>query len=152
MRCCCCCCLSSGEKKVISSGIEMTNRSIYLAFDFSLFNLEKNGFEVNQSANIIIDSQMERKKDSLFLSEMGNSKSSPALSDPSEHRYEPSRPTDSRSPCPALNVLANHGYLPRDGKNIPADLLQRVVQVGVFSSICSICSSSLRRSEWVSVG
>ncbi|KAE8909268.1 hypothetical protein PF005_g20647 [Phytophthora fragariae] len=23
-----------------------------------------------------------------------------------------------RSPCPALNTLANHGYLPRDGKNI----------------------------------
>jgi hypothetical protein len=23
-----------------------------------------------------------------------------------------------RSPCPALNALANHGYLPRDGKNI----------------------------------
>ncbi|KZT19754.1 Cloroperoxidase [Neolentinus lepideus HHB14362 ss-1] len=26
--------------------------------------------------------------------------------------------SDSRSPCPALNTLANHGYLPRDGKNI----------------------------------
>jgi hypothetical protein len=23
-----------------------------------------------------------------------------------------------RSPCPAMNTLANHGYLPRDGKNI----------------------------------
>jgi len=25
----------------------------------------------------------------------------------------------SRSPCPALNVLANHGYIPRQGTNIP---------------------------------
>ncbi|CAG8956732.1 hypothetical protein HYFRA_00012276 [Hymenoscyphus fraxineus] len=25
---------------------------------------------------------------------------------------------DSRGPCPALNALANHGILPRDGKNI----------------------------------
>ncbi|KAI9457864.1 Chloroperoxidase [Boletus coccyginus] len=25
---------------------------------------------------------------------------------------------DKRSPCPALNALANHGYLPHDGKNI----------------------------------
>jgi len=25
---------------------------------------------------------------------------------------------DVRSPCPMLNVLANHGFLPRDGKNI----------------------------------
>lgn len=27
-------------------------------------------------------------------------------------------PGDSRSPCPGLNSLANHGILPRDGKNI----------------------------------
>lgn len=24
-------------------------------------------------------------------------------------------PDDSRGPCPGLNLLANHGYLPRDG-------------------------------------
>ncbi|KAF8600910.1 Cloroperoxidase [Ceratobasidium sp. AG-I] len=28
------------------------------------------------------------------------------------------RGQDSRSPCPALNALANHGHLPHDGKNI----------------------------------
>ena len=27
-------------------------------------------------------------------------------------------PNDVRSPCPALNTLANHGYFPRDGRNI----------------------------------
>ncbi|KAH7912056.1 Chloroperoxidase [Hygrophoropsis aurantiaca] len=35
-----------------------------------------------------------------------------------EHRFEPATPSDRRSPCPALNALANHGYLPRDGKDI----------------------------------
>ncbi|KAK1940070.1 Aromatic peroxygenase [Phytophthora citrophthora] len=30
-----------------------------------------------------------------------------------------------RSPCPALNVLANHGYIPRDGKVITPRLLQK---------------------------
>jgi len=36
------------------------------------------------------------------------------------HKYDwrPPQRGDSRSPCPALNVLANHGHLPRDGKNI----------------------------------
>ncbi|KZT19746.1 Cloroperoxidase [Neolentinus lepideus HHB14362 ss-1] len=34
------------------------------------------------------------------------------------HAFIPPSPSDSRSPCPALNTLANHGYLPRDGKNI----------------------------------
>ncbi|KAH9941300.1 Cloroperoxidase [Epithele typhae] len=33
-----------------------------------------------------------------------------------DHSYIPPRPTDSRSPCPALNALANHGYIPRDGR------------------------------------
>ncbi|KAM0260080.1 hypothetical protein ACHAQJ_003005 [Trichoderma viride] len=29
-------------------------------------------------------------------------------------------PEDSRSPCPMLNTLANHGYLPHDGRDITA--------------------------------
>jgi hypothetical protein len=33
-----------------------------------------------------------------------------------------------RSPCPGLNTLANHGYLPRDGKNITLDTALAVVQ------------------------
>lgn len=62
---------------------------------------------------------------------MGNSKSTPSFANESEYQYQPARPTDSRSPCPALNALANHGYLPRDGKNIPPELFQRVLQVGL---------------------
>lgn len=38
------------------------------------------------------------------------------MSSDSSHEYI--RGTEGRSPCPALNALANHGYLPRDGKNI----------------------------------
>lgn len=34
------------------------------------------------------------------------------------HPYIPQQPEGVRSPCPALNTLANHGYLPRDGMNI----------------------------------
>ncbi|KAL3470346.1 Cloroperoxidase [Aspergillus californicus] len=33
-------------------------------------------------------------------------------------------PADSRGPCPGLNTLANHGYLPRDGRNITLDILK----------------------------
>ncbi|KAH8885374.1 putative chloroperoxidase [Thozetella sp. PMI_491] len=32
--------------------------------------------------------------------------------------WAPAGPTDSRSPCPGLNTLANHGFLPHDGRNI----------------------------------
>ncbi|CAN8097604.1 unnamed protein product [Discula destructiva] len=34
------------------------------------------------------------------------------------HKYIPPVPSDSRSPCPGLNALANQGYIPRDGRNI----------------------------------
>ncbi|KAI1075743.1 Chloroperoxidase [Whalleya microplaca] len=32
--------------------------------------------------------------------------------------WKPAGPNDSRAPCPMLNTLANHGFLPRDGKDI----------------------------------
>lgn len=34
------------------------------------------------------------------------------------HDYRAPQPGDSRSVCPALNTMANHGYLPRNGKSI----------------------------------
>lgn len=43
------------------------------------------------------------------------------LLNPSDYRPEPGYdfkapgPGDSRGPCPGLNLLANHGYLPRNG-------------------------------------
>jgi len=42
----------------------------------------------------------------------------------------PAQDGDARSPCPALNALANHGYLPRDGKNIGAWDLVRALKKG----------------------
>lgn len=32
---------------------------------------------------------------------------------------------DVRSPCPGINTLANHGIIPRDGKNVPISLLHQ---------------------------
>ncbi|RLN92226.1 hypothetical protein BBJ28_00003237 [Nothophytophthora sp. Chile5] len=33
----------------------------------------------------------------------------------------------SRSPCPALNSLANHGHIPRDGKALTPEILKKAV-------------------------
>jgi len=40
------------------------------------------------------------------------------MSTTSRPPFVPAAGDDKRSPCPALNALANHGYLPHDGKNI----------------------------------
>ncbi|KAH9918201.1 Cloroperoxidase [Epithele typhae] len=49
---------------------------------------------------------------------------------------------DSRSPCPALNSLANHGYLPHDGRNISLSQLVSAVQhvYGISLPFASILS------------
>jgi len=59
---------------------------------------------------------------------MGNQTSTAAFADESQYNYQAPGPNDGRSPCPALNTLANHGYLPRDGNNIPPDVMQFVFQ------------------------
>ncbi|KAF4503571.1 sterigmatocystin biosynthesis peroxidase stcC [Fusarium agapanthi] len=51
-----------------------------------------------------------------------------ALPDPKGHEFRAAGPYDSRSPCPGLNALANHGYLPRDGANINYDMINHAAQ------------------------
>ncbi|RAL01429.1 peroxidase family protein [Aspergillus ibericus CBS 121593] len=53
---------------------------------------------------------------------------SPALAQVSSHPFPWSAPgpDDVRGPCPMLNTLANHGFLPHDGKDLTED---RVVAV-----------------------
>ncbi|KAL4250935.1 chloroperoxidase family protein [Abortiporus biennis] len=46
------------------------------------------------------------------------------------HVFCPPQEGDSRSPCPALNALANHGYLPRNGQQITNKML--------YNSICEV--------------
>ncbi|KAI0050825.1 Cloroperoxidase [Auriscalpium vulgare] len=42
----------------------------------------------------------------------------------------PQQPSDVRSPCPALNTLANHGYLPRDGQELSAPVIANALEEG----------------------
>ncbi|KAJ7133659.1 Chloroperoxidase [Mycena crocata] len=44
------------------------------------------------------------------------------------HQWIAPTATDVRSPCPGLNTLANHGFLPRSGKNISVpEILQAAI-------------------------
>ncbi|KAJ7282080.1 Chloroperoxidase [Mycena rebaudengoi] len=42
--------------------------------------------------------------------------------------YFPAGPGDLRSPCPGLNSLANHGILPRNGSNIPPEVIRDAIK------------------------
>ncbi|KAI0066952.1 Cloroperoxidase [Artomyces pyxidatus] len=56
------------------------------------------------------------------------------------HTWCPAQGTDSRSPCPALNTLANHGYLPRNGEQITAAMLVSVLRevYGLTTPLCEV--------------
>jgi len=44
--------------------------------------------------------------------------------------YRAPGPKDSRGPCPALNTLANHGFIPRNGRNIQRSHLITAIRDG----------------------
>lgn len=46
-----------------------------------------------------------------------------------EHKFEPPSSGDERGPCPGLNALANHGYLPRTGVADMLTIIQAVNEV-----------------------
>lgn len=53
-------------------------------------------------------------------------------------QYVPPRQGDSRSACPMLNAMANHGILPHDGKNITFKQLNTTVRQ-TFNFAPSFC-------------
>ncbi|KAJ6588035.1 Chloroperoxidase [Mycena capillaripes] len=50
----------------------------------------------------------------IFISVLCSTK---AWAGSDSHSFMRANATDARSPCPGLNTLANHGYLPRNGRN-----------------------------------
>ncbi|KAJ2925164.1 heme-thiolate peroxidase, partial [Candolleomyces eurysporus] len=43
-----------------------------------------------------------------------------------DHPWKPLRKGDVRGPCPGLNTLASHGYLPRDGVATPTQIINAI--------------------------
>ncbi|KAK7051531.1 hypothetical protein VNI00_004506 [Paramarasmius palmivorus] len=66
-----------------------------------------------------------------------------------EHRFQPPTDGDLRGPCPGLNTLANHGFIPRNGRNmtvetvlkgsldgfnVPSAVLSLIAKISPFTS------------------
>jgi hypothetical protein len=45
--------------------------------------------------------------------------------------WSPPGPGDVRSPCPGLNSLANHGFLPHNGKGLTIPILTKALKDGL---------------------
>ncbi|KAJ7874553.1 hypothetical protein B0H14DRAFT_2283545, partial [Mycena olivaceomarginata] len=62
------------------------------------------------------------------------------------HDYQPPGKGASRSVCPALNAMANHGYIQQDGKNISMLEMYRSLKACYGAVVGSRCNTSCR---WV---
>lgn len=56
-------------------------------------------------------------------------------SDADTHPFVPPGPGDVRSPCPALNNLANHGFLPHSGKGITVPQFVKGLKDGLVRAL-----------------
>ena len=52
--------------------------------------------------------------------------------------YCPPSKTNLRSPCPLVNALANHGHIPRDGRNIRYNDLHAALGVTGLSNVLKL--------------
>ena len=50
------------------------------------------------------------------------------VDDEAESEFRPAREGDIRGPCPAINTLANHGFINRDGKDVKVSDLAQALQ------------------------
>lgn len=71
----------------------------------------------------------------------------------SSRQFVPATQEDSRSPCPALNALANHGYLAHDGRNLTATqiihAIREVYHISLpMASVLSIAGTVVCGSGW----
>ncbi|KAF8166833.1 Chloroperoxidase, partial [Pholiota molesta] len=67
------------------------------------------------------------------------------------HGFCPPQEGDSRSPCPALNTMANHGYISRDGKNLSAGDVTRGLKecYGLSSPLAYFWPMSVRHHSQI---
>ncbi|KAF7362512.1 hypothetical protein MVEN_00599000 [Mycena venus] len=75
---------------------------------------------------------------SLFLVAVATAKGSTI----DNHQWIAPKATDVRSPCPGLNTLANHGYLPRDGRNISIPMMVQAALDGFNVGVDAILQAA----------
>jgi len=69
------------------------------------------------------------------------------------HAFVPAGSSDSRSPCPALNALANHSYLAHDGRNLSVPqlihALREVYHISLpMASLLSVVGAIMCGNGW----
>ncbi|KAH7134734.1 Chloroperoxidase [Dactylonectria estremocensis] len=75
---------------------------------------------------------------------MSSSTAAPPSEPLERGKYARSSPGDLRGPCPMINCLANHGYLPRDGRNVRvSDFTSALNEVGLSAVLGALLSNPI---------
>ncbi|KAJ3973519.1 Peroxidase, family 2-domain-containing protein [Lentinula raphanica] len=60
------------------------------------------------------------------------------------HRFIAPGETDFRSPCPGMNTLANHGFIPRDGTDLTIPMVLKAVDVVYNNPVDPVLNLALK--------
>lgn len=124
--------------------------NLYLALNFkclSLFSIScTNMAFLNKIGNVFVDASVMAWDNAIFIMNLVSPKLKPGEVVPDGApghglkwpEYVPPREGDSRSACPMLNAMANHGILPHDGKNISFKEMNSKIR-STFNFAASFC-------------
>ena len=71
------------------------------------------------------------------------------VSNTGDHAWVAPGPEDLRGPCPGLNAMANHGYIPHNGvATIPVDLLVPIWETSLLTCCRNLSKALTPSSEW----
>lgn len=85
-----------------------------IAFPAQMFDLNVNEEEKRELARISLAVEANTKRDIVSRAPGFNS-SQQYVSNQGAHKFVPPGKGDLRGPCPGLNAMANHNYIPHNG-------------------------------------
>lgn len=86
-----------------------------VAFPSRMFDMSMSESEKRTIADISASIESRAEESRTIKRSPGFSASQQYVSNTGTHAYKAPGPSDLRGPCPGLNAMANHGYIPHNG-------------------------------------
>lgn len=120
-----------------------------VAFPSRMFDMSMNEEERRALAEISASIEASAKESRAIKRAPGFSASQQYVSATGEHVFQAPSASDLRGPCPGLNAMANHGYIPHNGVATISQFIQGTYD-GTHASVRKACQllTHSRYSLW----
>jgi hypothetical protein len=106
-----------------------------VTFPSRMFDMSMSEEEKRALAGISDSIEASAKENRAIKRAPGFSASQQYVSNTGDHAFEAPGPNDLRGPCPGLNAMANHGYIPRNGVATITQFIQGTYDGTYFTTL-----------------